>query len=110
MRSESHGGAWCPKEQVTTDSDEWLQVDLGRVALVTASGTQGRFGNGQGQEFAEAYLLDYWRPRLSKWQRYRDTAGEEVSPHITCSLTSNSVGLLIIIEIRIDVSAITRFS
>ncbi|XP_077301653.1 discoidin domain-containing receptor 2-like [Arctopsyche grandis] len=78
LRSESHGGAWCPKEQVTTDSDEWLQVDLGRVALVTGSGTQGRFGNGQGQEFAEAYLLEYWRPRLSKWQRYRDTAGEEV--------------------------------
>lgn len=78
LRSESNGGAWCPKMHVTKDSEEWLQVDLGRVALVTATATQGRFGNGQGQEYAEAYILEYWRPRLSKWQRYRDAAGEEV--------------------------------
>lgn len=78
LRSESHGGAWCPKQQVTTVSEEWLQIDLGRVALITATASQGRFGNGQGQEFAEFYLIEYWRPRLNKWQRYKDIEGEEV--------------------------------
>lgn len=47
--------------------------------VITATETQGRFGNGQGVEFAEAYLLEYWRPRLGKWVRYRDIKGEEVS-------------------------------
>ncbi|KAL0101425.1 hypothetical protein PUN28_018925 [Cardiocondyla obscurior] len=31
-----------------------------------------------GAEFTEYYLLEYWRPRLGKWVRYRDFKGEEV--------------------------------
>lgn len=78
LRQESHGGAWCPKVQITTEPREWLEIDLHTVHLITATGTQGRFGNGQGVEFAEAYLLEYWRPRLGKWVRYRGVQGEEV--------------------------------
>lgn len=50
--------------------------------MITATGTQGRFGNGQGVEYAEAYMLEYWRPRLNKWIRYRNNLGEEVSNRI----------------------------
>ncbi|KAG8258315.1 DNA damage responsive protein [Homalodisca vitripennis] len=78
LRGESHGGAWCPKYQITTEPKEWLEVDLHGVHVITAVETQGRFGNGQGQEFAEAYLLEYWRPRLGKWVRFRNIKGEEV--------------------------------
>lgn len=46
--------------------------------MITATGTQGRFGNGQGVEFSEAYLLEYWRPKLGKWVRYKAYSGEEV--------------------------------
>lgn len=46
--------------------------------MITAAGTQGRFGNGQGVEYAEAYMIEYWRPRLSKWIRYRNHMGEEI--------------------------------
>ncbi|XP_066592179.1 discoidin domain-containing receptor 2-like isoform X2 [Prorops nasuta] len=46
--------------------------------MITATATQGRFGNGNGVEYAEAYMLEYWRPRLAKWVRYRDIKGEEV--------------------------------
>lgn len=46
--------------------------------MITATETQGRFGNGQGVEFTEAYVLEYWRPRLSKWKRYRNYLGEEI--------------------------------
>ena len=82
MRSENHGGAWCPKDQITTEPREWLEIDLHTVHMITATGTQGRFGNGMGVEFAEAYLLEYWRPRLGKWVRYRDVKGEEVSQRV----------------------------
>ncbi|XP_034232480.1 discoidin domain-containing receptor 2-like isoform X2 [Thrips palmi] len=78
VRTESQGGAWCPKLQITTSPNEWLQVELHSVHVITAVETQGRFGNGQGQEYAEAYMLEYYRPRLDKWVRYRDENGQEV--------------------------------
>ncbi|KAB0797030.1 hypothetical protein PPYR_11091 [Photinus pyralis] len=78
VRTEKNGGAWCPSKQATTEPEEWLQVDLKTIHMITATGTQGRFGNGQGVEYAEAYMVEYFRPRLSKWIRYRNNKGEEV--------------------------------
>ena len=78
IRTEGGGGAWCPQQQATADPSEWLQVELHSVHVITAVETQGRFGNGQGQEYAEAFILEYWRPSLEKWVRYRDQDGEEV--------------------------------
>jgi hypothetical protein len=73
-----------------------LEIDLHSVHVITATETQGRFGNGQGVEFAEAYLLEYWRPRLGKWVRYRDIKGEEVSttPQSEADAAPGSTGLL----------------
>ncbi|KAK2586853.1 hypothetical protein KPH14_009791 [Odynerus spinipes] len=80
LKTESLGGAWCPKNQITKEAKEWLEIDLHTVHLITATATQGRFGNGQGVEYSEAYLLEYWRPRMGKWVRYRDNKGQEVIP------------------------------
>lgn len=85
VRTEKNGGAWCPLKQATIEPEEWLQVDLKTVHMITAAGTQGRFGNGQGVEFAEAYILEYWRPRLSKWMRYHNSKGEEVNRKLRLS-------------------------
>lgn len=79
LNQETKGGAWCPKPQITTESTEWLEIDLHTVHVITGTGTQGRFGNGQGAEYAEAYVLEYWRPKLGKWVRYRGIDGQEVS-------------------------------
>lgn len=46
--------------------------------MITGTEIQGRFGNGQGMEFAESYLVSYWRPTINKWIRYRDRNGNEV--------------------------------
>lgn len=78
MRTELNGGAWCPQTPATPDLKEWLQIDLHAVHMITATETQGRFGNGQGVEYTEAYMIEYWRPRLLKWIRYRDHQGNEV--------------------------------
>ncbi|XP_014485653.1 PREDICTED: discoidin domain-containing receptor 2-like [Dinoponera quadriceps] len=80
LKSENLGGAWCPKNQITKEAREWLEIDLHTIHLITATATQGRFGNGVGVEYAEAYLLEYWRPRLGKWVRYRNIKGQEVIP------------------------------
>ncbi|XP_021949331.1 discoidin domain-containing receptor 2 [Folsomia candida] len=78
LNQDRLGGAWCPKSQVTSEYQEWLQIELHTVHVITATETQGRFGNGQGAEFAEAYVISYWRPELNKWVRYRDHTGNEI--------------------------------
>ena len=78
VRVDQNGGAWCPKNMIGKEGKEWLEIDLGSVHTISATETQGRFGNGQGVEFSEAYLLEYFRPRLAKWVRYRTRENTEV--------------------------------
>ena len=77
-RVDQNGGAWCPQNMVGKDSSEWLELDLVHVHVISATETMGRFGNGQGVEFVESYLLEYWRPRLGKWVRYRNLYNREI--------------------------------
>lgn len=86
LNQDIKGGAWCPRSQITTESTEWLEIDLHSVHVITGTGTQGRFGNGQGQEYAEAYVIEYWRPKLGKWVRYRTVEGQEV-----CNMSLNDL-------------------
>lgn len=77
IRTEVDGGAWCPENQADPETKEWIEIDLHSVHLITATETQGRFGNGQGVEYTEAYKLEYFRPRLGKWTRYRTSESNE---------------------------------
>lgn len=79
MRAERAGGAWCPKQQVEKGIREYLQVDLGEVHVITGVQTQGRFDRGRGQEYAEEYTLEYWRPGLGEWKEYKRWDGKRVS-------------------------------
>lgn len=56
---------------------EFLEVDLTQDHLITWTETQGRFGNGQGQEYAESFSLEYWRG--SNWHHYKNLKGDKVS-------------------------------
>lgn len=47
IRNEKQGGAWCPKEEVSKESFEYLQIDLGELKVITIIETQGHFGHGQ---------------------------------------------------------------
>ncbi|KRX94918.1 Discoidin domain-containing receptor 2 [Trichinella pseudospiralis] len=78
IRTEQLGGAWCPRRQIRPDVHEWIQVDLGAARIVTAIETQGRYGDGLGQEFTTGYSVEYWRPGLHGWYRYRNQHGQEV--------------------------------
>jgi discoidin domain receptor family protein 2 len=81
LRHDKNGGAWCPKHMVTREALEYLEVNLHTMHVVVAVQTQGRFGNGMGQEYAEQYMLEYWRPSFSSnmWARWKDRSGKEVS-------------------------------
>ena len=47
IRTERNGGAWCPKQAITRESNEWIEIDLQELKVITQVETQGRFGNGQ---------------------------------------------------------------
>ncbi|XP_060832815.1 discoidin domain-containing receptor 2-like isoform X1 [Bombus pascuorum] len=76
IRQEKNGGAWCPKAQISSAIREYLEIDLTKNHLIAWTETQGRFGNGQGQEYAEAFFLEYWRD--TKWHQYRNLMGDRV--------------------------------
>lgn len=78
IRTERNGGAWCPKTQIAREVYEFLEVDLSQLKIVTLVETQGRFGNGQGQEFATNYRLEYQRADDGRWFRYKNHNGSEI--------------------------------
>lgn len=84
LRIDNNGGAWCPKHMVSRNLNEYLQIDLLSLHAITSIKTQGRFGKGQGQEFTEAYVVEYWRSSFgSKWKRWKNIQGKEVSKECT---------------------------
>lgn len=78
LRQDKGGGAWCPRNMVTKEGKEYLEVNLHTPRLLTSTKTQGRFGNGNGVEYTEEYFVEYWRPGFNKWVRWRNRRGIEV--------------------------------
>ena len=37
------------------DDNEWIEIDLSKMHVVTGVKTQGRFGNGRGTKYTEAH-------------------------------------------------------
>ena len=77
LNNDEGGGAWCPKSFISEEaaSHEFLEIDLGSVHQVGGVVTQGRFANGLGQEFAEFFLVQYWRPGMVDFVDYTNAAG-----------------------------------
>ena len=81
LNGDANGGAWCSSIPVSRElgSKEWIEVDLGSMHVITSVLTQGRFGNGRGVEFTEAYKLHYWRPSMTDYVEYHDAIGRTVN-------------------------------
>ena len=95
-RQDAKGGAWCPAQTISHGVREWIEINLHTDYRITAAETMGRFGGGQGQEFAETYQIEYWRAGSGKntlaiypqvfilclmsgaWHRYTNTSGHHV--------------------------------
>ncbi|XP_078497824.1 epithelial discoidin domain-containing receptor 1 [Lissotriton helveticus] len=77
MDTSEGDGAWCPSGPVFPNNEEFLQVDLRGLYFITLVGTQGRHGNGHGNEFARFYKLQYSRDG-HKWMCWKDRWGNEV--------------------------------
>lgn len=91
LKVERAGGGWCPKQQVERGVREYLQVDLEDVHVITGIQTQGRYDRGRGQEYAEEYTVEYWRPGLAEWKEYRRWDGRQVNTLENLVLTVKNV-------------------
>ncbi|KAF7635030.1 hypothetical protein Mgra_00005628 [Meloidogyne graminicola] len=78
LNTESGSGAWCPSSQINSTSHEWIQVELTNENFIVGVRTQGRWDKGRGLEFSSAYMIEYWRPSLGRWARYKDSNGNEI--------------------------------
>lgn len=58
------------------DLKEYLEIDLEAPHVISVTESQGRFGNGQGVEFVEQYMLEYWRHNT--WYTYKKWNGDKV--------------------------------
>ncbi|XP_042876662.1 discoidin domain-containing receptor 2-like isoform X2 [Penaeus japonicus] len=77
LNVERAGGAWCPREMVgQEDLKEYLEIDLEAPHVISVTESQGRFGNGQGVEFVEQYMLEYWRHNT--WYTYKKWNGDKI--------------------------------
>ena len=74
MNSEAGGGAWCPDSIISNRQDvqQYLEIDLLVDHVINSVVVQGRFANGLGQEYAEHYMLQFWRRGMNKFAEYRD--------------------------------------
>eukprot|EP00095_Tigriopus_kingsejongensis_P005253 maker-scaffold353_size198981-snap-gene-0.34 protein:Tk05253 transcript:maker-scaffold353_size198981-snap-gene-0.34-mRNA-1 annotation:"GA16357" len=78
LNSEAGGGAWCPKFLIHNQSTEYLEIRLLRPHWISQVLTQGRFAQGQGQEFAPFFALDYWNPHTKSFQSYSHGVGRVI--------------------------------
>ncbi|XP_045034749.1 discoidin domain-containing receptor tyrosine kinase B isoform X1 [Daphnia magna] len=111
LNKDKNGGAWCPKQQVMRGVKEWIEIDLKAMHAISAIQTQGRFGNGQGQEYVEHFKIEYWRPGMERWVRYRNQTGLEIFAGNTNTymVTSNDLNPVILAtKIRIVPHSIHR--
>nr|XP_018915539.1 PREDICTED: discoidin domain-containing receptor 2-like [Bemisia tabaci] len=76
LRHEKLGGAWCPKNVVTKTAHEYLEINLNSLHIISGTRTQGRYANGQGQEYAEEFMIEYWRPGFTSWVRWKNRNGK----------------------------------
>ena len=93
LNGDQNGGAWCLASPVSCelDNNEWIQVDLGKMHLVTGVKTQGRLGNGRGAEYTKAYKLHYWRPGMTDFIEYHDSLGRKITTGKPSSLWQRQV-------------------
>ncbi|XP_066294370.1 discoidin domain-containing receptor 2-like isoform X1 [Branchiostoma lanceolatum] len=86
LRQDEGDGAWCPRNMVTDESYEYLQVNMRTQRFVTIVAVQGRYDEGIGREFARRFRLEYSRDG-KVWRRWKDRTGNELLEGNTDSMT-----------------------
>ncbi|KAL0979844.1 hypothetical protein UPYG_G00190560 [Umbra pygmaea] len=76
LNREEGDGAWCPAGLLEPAVKQYLQIDLGQLTFLTVVGTQGRYAQNLGNEFARMYRLNYSHDGLL-WRSWKNRLGNQ---------------------------------
>ncbi|CAF3997659.1 unnamed protein product [Rotaria sp. Silwood2] len=76
IRSESNG--WCPLNQISITTYEYIQIDLINLTVITLIELQGRFSQQPNEQYADSFRIEYRRENQQKWIKYKDFSGQYI--------------------------------
>ena len=96
LNQDDAGGAWCPEHPVGPQvGDQWLGLNTSSTFVISSVRSQGRYAEGQGQEYAKAYRILYWREGMTRFKEYRDSIGRNVGAGLrSCFIKVKSICFL----------------
>ena len=88
---------WSPRNN--DNPNDYLQIDLGAVRLITAVATQG-IGSSPYLEWVTEYKLKFNKDMISDWAEYKDIIEIEKVGSYTCGLFSTVAGSFVSSTLR----------
>ncbi|UJR22292.1 hypothetical protein I4U23_025350 [Adineta vaga] len=76
IRSETDG--WCPLNKISSTTNEYIQIDLVNLTVITLVELQGRFSQKPNEQYADAFRVEYRRNNEQQWIQYKDFSGQYV--------------------------------
>ncbi|CAF3067249.1 unnamed protein product [Rotaria sp. Silwood2] len=76
IRSETDG--WCPLNQISSTTYEYIQIDLVNLTVITLIELQGKFSLKPNEQFADSFRIEYKRENEQKWIKYKYFSGQYI--------------------------------
>ncbi|CAF1363826.1 unnamed protein product [Adineta ricciae] len=76
IRSDNDG--WCPENKISSTTNEYIQIDLVNLTVITLVELQGKFSQKSNEHYADAFRVEYRRNSEQQWIRYKDFSEQYV--------------------------------
>ncbi|RTG83519.1 uncharacterized protein DC041_0005869 [Schistosoma bovis] len=85
IRNENTDFAWCPGKRISTDCDEYVEIDMGELNIITKVVISGLLAEGGGSRYTPYFYIRYKREiNEENWRTYRQlrpTIGSRYTPY-----------------------------
>ncbi|KAK4472892.1 hypothetical protein MN116_004100 [Schistosoma mekongi] len=72
IRNENTDFAWCPGKRIGTDCDEYVEIDMGELNIITKVVISGLLAEGGGSRYTPYFYIRYKREyNAENWRTYR---------------------------------------
>ncbi|CAH8438109.1 unnamed protein product [Schistosoma margrebowiei] len=72
IRNENTDFAWCPGKRISTDCDEYVEIDMGELNIITKVVISGLLAEGGGSRYTPYFYIRYKREiNEENWRTYR---------------------------------------
>ncbi|KAH8854713.1 Discoidin domain-containing receptor 2 [Schistosoma japonicum] len=72
IRNENTDFAWCPGKRIGTDCDEYVEIDMGELNIITKVVISGLLAEGGGSRYTPYFYIRYKREQNAEnWRTYR---------------------------------------